>query len=212
MDKYVITISRRFASNGHAIARRVGEMLGIPVYDRSEVEARVSMLQADAEEVSDDLDFQDSGDTPSKQESGISILKGLFRRDNKEEAPDPGRVEFDRQCEVIRSLAQEGPCIIIGRCADEIFLNDPCALHVFIYAEDSVRLKNSMEMLHTGEKEAMALIQNEDRAREKYRKKYAKNAGDELTGRHLLIDSGRFGVEESAKILVEAASYLFKDQ
>ena len=61
MDRYVITISRRFASNGHAIAGRVSEILGIPVYDRSSVEARVAMLQPETEEVSDDLDLQGTG-------------------------------------------------------------------------------------------------------------------------------------------------------
>ena len=82
---------------------------------------------------------------------------------------------------------------------------------MFIFASDEVRLKNSMEMLHTGEEEAMALIQNEDRARQQYRKRFAKHAEDEISGRHLLLDSGKLGVEESAKILAEAARYLFTD-
>ena len=211
MDRYVITISRRFASNGHAIAGRVSEILGIPVYDRSAVEARVSMLQPETEEVSDDLDLQGTGEGAAKSDSGRGLLRGLFRRENREEVQDEAQMEFDRQCEVIRTLAAEGSCIIIGRCADEIFLDDPAALHVFIFAADKVRLKNSMEMLHTGEEEALALIQNEDRARDKYRKKFAGNAGDELAGRHLLLDSGKLGVEECAKIIAEAAGYLFGD-
>ena len=212
MENYVITISRKFASNGHAIAGEVSRMLGIPVYDRSAVEARVSQLMPDEEDVSDDLDLMDSSEPAQKSETGISLLRGLFRRENRENAQDQGQIEFERQCRVIRELAAEGPCIIIGRCADEIFMNDPRALHVYIFASDDVRLKNSMEMLHTGEQEAKALIQNEDRAREAYRKRFAKHAGDEIFGRHLLIDSGRFGVEESAKILYEAAGYLFGEQ
>ena len=212
MENYVITISRKFGSNGHAIAGEVSRMLGIPVYDRSAVEARVSQLMPETEDVSDDLDIVDSEETVQKSETGISILKGLFRRESRESVQDPGQIEFDRQCEAIRQLAAEGPCIIIGRCADEIFMDDPRALHVFIYAADDVRLKNSVEMLHTGEEEAKALIQNEDRAREAYRKRFAKHAGDEIFGRHLLIDSGKFGVEESAKILFEAAEYLFGER
>ena len=212
MESYVITISRKFASNGHAIAARVSQLLGIPVYDRSAVEARVSQLIPEEEETADDLDLLDPSEPVSKSDTGISLLKGLFRRESRESVQDQGQIEFERQCRVIRDLAAEGPCIIIGRCADEIFLNDPRALHVYIYAPDEVRLKNSMEMLHTGEEEARALIQNEDRARDAYRKRFAKNAGDEIAGRHLLIDSGRFGVETSAKILAQAAEYLFKEQ
>lgn len=211
MENYVITISRRFGSNGHAIAARVSELLGIPVYDRSAVEARVAMLQPEEETVSDDLDFQGTADPVQKQDTGAGILKGLFRRENRDNPQDAAQAEFERQCGVIRALAQEGSCIIIGRCADEIFLNDPAALHVFIFASDEVRLKNSMEMLHTGEDEAKALIQNEDRAREQYRKRFTRNAGDELTGRHLLLDSGKLGVEGSAQILAQAARHLFQD-
>ena len=211
MDRYVITISRRFASNGHAIAGRVSEILGIPVYDRSSVEARVAMLQPETEEVSDDLDLQGTGESAVKSDAGRGLLRGLFRREVREDIPDEAQMEFDRQCDAIRSLAAEGSCIIIGRCADEIFLKDPAALHVFIFATDEVRLKNSMEMLHTGEEEALALIQNEDRSREKYRKRFAGNAEDELAGRHLLLDSGKLGVQECAKIIAEAAGYLFGD-
>lgn len=212
MENYVITISRKFGSNGHAIAGEVSRLLGIPVYDRSAVEAMVSQLIPGTESVSDDLNLTDTSEPVQKTDTGIGLLKGLFRRESRETVQDPGQAEFDRQCEVIRHLAEEGPCIIIGRCADEIFKDDPRALHVFIYASDDVRLKNSMEMLHTGEAEARALIQNEDRARDAYRKRFAKHAGDEIFGRHLLIDSGRFGVEESAKILFEAAGYLFGEQ
>ena len=172
----------------------------------------VSQLIPGTESVSDDLNLTDTSETVQKTDTGIGLLKGLFRRESRETVQDPGQAEFDRQCEVIRHLAEEGPCIIIGRCADEIFKDDPRALHVFIYASDDVRLKNSMEMLHTGEAEARALIQNEDRARDAYRKRFAKHAGDEIFGRHLMIDSGRFGVEESAKILFEAAGYLFGEQ
>lgn len=212
MENYVITISRRFASNGHAIAGRVGEILGIPVYDRSAVEARVALLPQEAEEVSEDQDLLPAADSVQKTDSGRGLLKGLFRRETREGQQDAAQTEFERQSDVIRALVSEGPCIIIGRCADEIFLDDPRAFHVFIYASDEMRLNYSMEMLHTGKEEAMALIQNEDRAREQYRKRFAKHAGDEISGRHLLLDSGKFGVEESAKILVEAARYLFTDR
>ena len=212
MENDVITISRRVASNGHAIAGRMGEILGIPVYDRSAVEARVALLPQDPEEASDDQELQASPDTVQRADAGRGLLKGLFRRDSREGQQDAAQIEFERQSDVIRALAAEGPCIIIGRCADEIFLDDPRALHVFIFAADEMRLKYSMEMLHTGEEEAMALIQNEDRAREQYRKRFAKHAGGEITGRHLLIDSGKLGVEESAKLLAEAARYLFTDR
>ncbi len=222
MDNYIITISRRFASQGHEIAGEMSRMLGIPVYDRSSVEARVQSLQAEA----GNMDFRDRPDEGGKEKSkdrtgdrtkeknrqdngGMNIFMGLFRREIREEIKDEAQLEFERQSEVIRSLVSEGPCIILGRCADQIFEDYPRALHIFIYAPDEKRIQNTMEMLHTGEEEARALMQNEDRAREAYRRRFSAHPDDEVAGRHILIDSGKLGVKKSAEILVQAVKYLF---
>ena len=183
-------------------------MLGIPVYDRSEVEARVSMLQADAEEVSDDLDFQDSADTPSKQESGISILKGLFRRDNKEEAPDPGRVEFDRQCEVIRALAQEGPCIIIGRCADEALAERKNVLNIFIHASEEFRISRVRSYPEYNEQEQNGkritdFMSKIDRQRQSYYNYYASGKWGKADNYDFCIDSSLLGIDGTVHLITQ---------
>ena len=248
MENYIITISRRFASKGHEIAGLMSESLGIPVYDRSAVEARVQSLQMEAasferepdtgrgrtsgrtgftsresnpvgsrqDEIrykhasSEEEKAQESAKERSRTDTGTrSLLMGLFRREIREEIRDEAQLEFERQSEVIRSLVREGPCIILGRCADQIFEDYPRALHIFIYADDQDRIRNTMQMLHTGEEEARSLVQNEDRARENYRRRFSSHPEDEVFGRHILIDSGKLGARKSAEILVQAAKYLF---
>ena len=210
MENYIITISRRFASKGHEIAGLMSESLGIPVYDRSAVDARVQSLQREAASFENTEKTEDGSKERLRPEGGTrSLLMGLFRREIREEIRDEAQLEFERQSEVIRSLAREEPCIILGRCADQIFEDYPRALHIFIYASDEERIRNTMQMLHTGEEEARALVQNEDRAREAYRKRFSSHPEDEVAGRHILIDSGKLGVEKSADILVQAAKYLF---
>ncbi len=222
MDNYIITISRRFASHGHEIAAQMSSILGIPVYDRSAVEARVQSLQMES---GDDEPRDNSAENVHSRKSshpkdgqkqkgkGLpdfrSFLLGWLHRDVQEEIRDEAQIEFERQSQVIRSLVEEGPCIILGRCADQIFEDEPRALHIFIYASDEDRLQNTMKMLHTGEEEAKALMKNEDRTREAYRRRFSSHVEDEVTGRHILIDSGKLGVEESARLLAEAAKYLF---
>ncbi len=214
MDNYIITISRRFASRGHEIAAQMSRTLGIPVYDRSAVEARVQSLQ-DMTEDSQIREKQVESETGRPKEKtrsengGKSLLMGLFRREMREEIRDEAQIEFERQSLVIRSLVQEGPCIILGRCADQIFEDYPRALHIFIYASDEKRIQNTMDRLHTGEDEARALVKNEDRAREAYRRRFSSHPDDEVVGRHILIDSGKLGVELSSRILCEAAKHLF---
>lgn len=210
MENYIITISRRFASKGHEIAGLMSESLGIPVYDRSAVDARVQSLQREAASFENTEKTEDGSKERLRPEGGTrSLLMGLFRREIREEIRDEAQLEFERQSEVIRSLAREEPCIILGRCADQIFEDYPRALHIFIYASDEERIRNTMQMLHTGEDEARALVQNEDRARDEYRKRFSSHPDDEVAGRHILIDSGKLGAGKSAEILVQAAKYLF---
>lgn len=212
MENYIITISRRFASRGHEIAGLMSSRLSIPVYDRSAVEARVQSLQMEAGAPDGVPKAEDGAKERQKAEGGgKNILMSLFRREIRDEIRDEAQLEFERQSEVLRSLVREGPCIILGRCADQVFEDEPRALHIFIYASREDRIRNVMEMLHTGEEEAKVLILNEDRARDKYRRRFSSHPEDEVTGRHILIDSGKLGAVKSADLLVQAAQYLFFD-
>lgn len=208
MENYIITISRRFASKGHEIAGLMGSELGIPVYDRSAVEARVQSLQTE-------YSLAEAGRERGREAAGAGSrkekarYKRLFRRDAHDELRDEAQLEFERQSEVIRSLVAEGSCIILGRCADQLFENHPRALHVFIYASDEERIRNTMELLHTGEEEARSLVQNEDRTREAYRRRFSPHPEDEVAGRHILLDSGKLGARKCADILVQTVKYLF---
>lgn len=216
MENYIITISRRFASKGHEIAQMAGSMLNIPVYDRSAVEARVQSLQLAAippqvPERAEENPADGAQRAEKPENSSKGFLKGLFRKEARDEIRDEARLEFERQSEVMRSLVSERSCIILGRCADQIFENYPRALHVFIYASDEARIRNTMQMLHTGEEEARALVQNEDRAREAYRRRFSSHPEDEVIGRHVLLDSGKLGVNMCADILAGAAKHLFTE-
>lgn len=212
MDNYVITISRRFASSGHAIAERMSGSLGIPVYDRSSVEAREQHTYRE-DHTALPQTGADGRDGISQGPSGMGRLKGLLRQDRRAEEEDlRAQAEFAAQSDVIRSLVSEGSCIIIGRCADVVLRDYPRALHVFIYADMEERIGNCMRMLHTGREEAIGFIENEDRAREAYRRRFSGHGTDEIYGRHILIDSGKLGVEESAEVLSGIARHLFCEE
>ena len=209
MEKYIITISRRFASKSHEIAGIMSSTLDIPVYDRSAVEARVQSLLTEADLTQSEERASERLRTDSATKS---LLMGLFRREMRDETCDEAQLEFERQSNVIRSLVREGSCIILGRCADRLFEDHPRALHVFIYASDEERIRNTMQLLHTGEEEARAIVQNEDRAREAYRRRFSSHPEDEVAGRHILIDSGKLGARKSADILIQAVKYLFYEE
>ncbi len=214
MEKYVITISRMFGSRGHEIAGRLAELLQIPVFDRSYVEAQIQTeeKEAPAGEAAELLQTKENAAKTEEAEGGKGFMARLFHREPKGNAADEAQAVFDAQAAVVRRVAEEGSCIILGRCADLVLKDFDRSLNVFIYAPDSARIENCMEMLHTDKDSARALMITEDRSRAEYRRRFQADCSDEISGRQILIDSSVFGVEESAMMLQRAARYLFYGQ
>lgn len=204
MDNYVITISRKFGSQGHLIAGELGRRLEIPVYDRSTVEAQVQSqgllvrIQADRQ--------RRAGQAQNKEKQKVRFR---WNSDQKAEEDEQAEIMFEAQAQVLREYVKKSSCIILGRAGDEVFRDYKRCLNVYIFAPDQVRVENCVRMLHTSEQAARALIRGEDNARDAYRARFCRHAGDPTYGRHLLIDTSIFGVEESTKMLEEAARYLF---
>jgi len=235
MENYVITISRRFASGGHTIAGELSGILGIPVYDRSAIEARVLSAREGISVSESGAPAEESGEAggapPEEQAeekaggegkaagamakrfaSGRAVFGKIFTGARRDKIPEEAQRSFEEQSRVILSLAQEGSCIVLGRCGDEVFRSHPRCLNLFIFAPEEVRIKNCMEMLHTDRDDALRMIRSEDRAREEYRRLFSSHPEDETYGRHLLIDSSVLGIEKSAQMIAAVAREKFKEE
>lgn len=204
MEHYVITISRRFGSMGHAIAKKTGEELGIPVYDRGDVEAEVRRQGLDVR-LQAEHERQESRNKETRDRKSLRF----FRKEREEEDKDQAVILFRAQSQVMREFVEKNSCVLLGRAGDEVFRDYGRCLSVYVYASDEVRLANCLDLLSTDEEAARALIRREDQAREAYRSRFCGKAQDPTYGRQLLIDSGRFGVDESVRLITEAARYLF---
>ena len=77
----------------------------------------------------------------------------------------------------------------------------PAALVFFIYAPYRVRYENCIKRLGMMPSVAEKMIKNVDKSRIQYHRRYCKGYQDELTGKDLAIDSGRFGIEGAAQII-----------
>lgn len=131
MKKNIITISREFGSGGHSIAQALAEQLGIPCYDRALVEQVA----------------KDSGFDPAYIEKQGEYATGPFPFFKTVNGNAPGVMNglsaedylWCVQRQTILDLADKGPCVIVGRCADFILRDRPDALHVFICADKPYR-------------------------------------------------------------------------
>lgn len=195
MEKYVITISRQFASMGRTIAQQMSETLGIKFYDRDIVDETARRTGQTVSEVS------------SIEEQGASLFS------NHRYPLDLGLISlhkqiFEVQSNIIRDLASKESCIIVGRCGDSVLRDFPRCLNIHIYAPKEERLKNCVERLGMDPKKAKDTLTYVDRARSLYRARFAGVKGD-LEHQHLMVDSSHFGPEMTAQILCGVVRQVF---
>lgn len=200
MDPYVITISRKFGSLGHEIASQLGDRLRIPVYDRTYIEAENRRREASMVR-----DLLDSNLSDHSSKSSFRLPWKLEGKSGEEKE----RQSLADQAQILRDLAAQGSCIILGRGGDLIFEGARRTLHVYLFSPDPVRLQNCVRMLNTDEETARALIRREDRSREAYRRKIGGGDRDLTDGRHLLIDTSIFGADGTCDLLEGAVRGLF---
>jgi cytidylate kinase len=195
MDQ-IITISREYGAGGRSVGKLVAQELGLEFYDRDIVRETVKASGFDAELV------QEEGEDITK---GSSILKSILA--SSVYYPDSQEAIHDVQRAIILHYAQSGPCVILGRCADEILRENgiPC-LNVFLYASDIYRAAWISQ--DTGIKdptEIQRIMAKKDNSRRNYYTHYTGKRWGDCSNYHLSLDTGVLGYELSAKLIVEAA-------
>ena len=188
MDKYVVTISRQFASLGRTIAQKMSENLNIEFYDRDIVEEAAKRMNQSISFISEEEENADSKFFKRKYPLGMGTLS------IKDEI-------FEVESNIIKDLAKKDSCIIVGRCGNSILKDFPRSLHIYIYAPYEARLKNCTDILKMDIKIAKKMIKEVDKARENYRLRYCSNLKNIYDGYDIMIDSSRFGPEKTAYIL-----------
>lgn len=187
-ERYIITISRQFASLGRTIGKNMAKELGIGFYDRDIVEETARRMHLPIPEVSMEEEKAGSIFENRKYPLGMGLVS------MKQEI-------FSVQSNIIRDLAKKESCIIVGRCADVLLKDYDRVLNIYIYAPYAARLKNCVDSLGMDEKTARSMIREVDRARELYRLRYCDGVKEVFDHRDFMIDSSRFGAEKTAQIL-----------
>ena len=190
----IITIGRSFGSGGGFIGQAIGKKLGIPFYDNeriskvAEESGYCKSLFADGEEKRSL--FSVSSFFAS---SRMGVIDGSYVNDN---------VMFKIQSEVIRSIAEKGDAVIIGRCSDYI-LRDMKCLNVFVCAPEAYRIQRLVQEEGLSEDEAERLMRRKDRTRETYYNYYTFGAWGQAANYNLCVDSSVLGIEGTADYIIE---------
>lgn len=191
MDK-VITISREFGSGGRELGIKLAESLGIPFYDKELI-----FMAAEESDMAEDAVLHYDEHLPFIEEPLDRQFYSPFS--SVYQVPMSDQI-FLAQSRVIRKLAEKGPCVIVGRCADMV-LED--SINLFLYARMKQRIKR-MNSLETGvDPEKMeGRIREVDRKRKDYYQYYTGNEWGKAQNYHLCLESGLVGVEGCLKAVL----------
>ena len=188
----LITIGRQFGSGGGFVAQKVGEMLGIPYYDNE-------LISRAAEESG----FSQALFSERDERASLFSMSTFFEswRFGQPQNYMNDNTLFSIQSKVIRDVAEKGPAVLIGRCADYI-LRDMETLSVFITAPLEYRIRRVMERENMERDEAETLIRKKDRTHETYYNYFTFGSWGAAGNYDLCIDSSVLGIEGTAEAII----------
>ena len=189
----IINIGRSFGSGGGYVGQAIGKKLGIPFYDNQLIS-----------KVAEESGYSKSLFAGEEKRSLFSVSS--FFASSRFSYMDSGYVNddvmFNIQSEVIRSIADKGDAVIIGRCADYILRDRKC-LNVFISAPEEFRIQRLMKEEQLSEDEAEKLMHKKDRTRETYYNYYTFGAWGQASNYNLCVDSSVLGIEGTADFIID---------
>lgn len=178
----IITIAREHGSSGKQIGKLVAEKLGIPFYYKEMTALAAQESGLDKEFISDI-----NANSPA-------MLHSLYL------STEVVRQAITAQDKVIRKIADNGSCVIVGRAADYVLRDYEDVVRIFIYAPTDYRVRRVMEVYGDSEEDAKKNIHHSDEARASYYKNISELTWGDRHNYELMVDSS-VGIEESANLI-----------
>lgn len=188
MNNRIITISREFGSGGRTIGRKVAEKLGIPCYD-AELIHKIAQQSGFSENY-----IKDAGEyTP-----GGFLSSALT---NRSAGPTNEDYLWNIQYQIITELAEKGPCVIVGRCADYILKDKADCLTVFIHADLDFRANRIVQEYGEREESPKQRLKGKDKRRAAYHRFYTDMKWGHARNYHLCLDSGVLSIDKCVEAI-----------
>lgn len=195
MQNYVISISREFGSGGRLIGKRLAARLGIPCYDRS-------LIQKTSEKSGLSPDFIARAEERARSRFHLSIAPiGIGTSALGHQGVPVSHQAFFAQAEVIRELADEGPCVIVGRCSDYVLGERPECLKVFIHADLPSRVERCVEEYHIPSEDMERRVVQMDRGRANYYNYYTGHTWGDMRRYDLTLNSSTTGIDGAVELI-----------
>lgn len=199
-QKFVITINREAGSGGKEIATKLGELLGVKVYGKeilASILEKYNLTNEDAEKIkatkpgwwADFCRFYKQFGTTA------AIAYDSFEVDSKQ--------LYIEEEQILRNLASQESCIIVGRTGFHIFKDNPDAMRLLIIANPECRVKRLMDRQGVNEEGARDIMERADKARENYTKSFAGTSRYDARNYDMVLNVSGFTTDQVARFLAE---------
>ncbi|NLJ31394.1 MAG: cytidylate kinase-like family protein [Clostridiales bacterium] len=203
MNQTIFTIGRQYGSAGREIGKRLAQSLDIPFYDKALI-ALAAKESGLSEKVLQNADEKASGSLL------YSLIMGNYTFGSlpeiSENLPVNDRL-FSIQSDLIKKAAEKGPCVIVGRCADDILRENPHLFSVFIFADKFSRMDRIVDQYGIEPEKAAEFLVKKDKQRANYYNFYTNKKWGGVENYHLSLDSSSVGIDGAVDLIRRAGEW-----
>ena len=197
----IITIARQFGSGGRLIGKELAEKLNIPFLDNE-------LITLAAKESGMSPEVLKGADERVTNSLLYGLAMGYFPPGYGFNTPEPGGFTitdnlFMVQAGIITKKANQGPCVIVGRCADYVLRENPNRVSIFIHADMKSRAERAVQVYGLKPDKVEDEIRKRDKKRGNYYNYYTNRRWDDFHNYDLLLDSARLGIEQSVDLIIK---------
>ena len=195
-NNLIITVSREFGSGGREIGEKLAMELGIPYYDKAIIDKTAKetgfcaeFIEKEEQKVTSSLLFNLATNAYTfgnmMSHYGQSLSDQVFQAESK----------------VIKDLASEGSCVIVGRCADYILKNQFPCFNIFICADFEKRCERAIEKYGINKDDVKDIVKKTDKARIRHNQFYGSQDWGDARNYDVTINSGTVGIDNAVQML-----------
>ena len=193
MKNRIITISRQFGSGGRTVGKEVAQKLGIPCYDNELIEKVAEESGLAKEYVEEHSEYTAHGSWLANVLASGRTYNGISNQDYL----------WITQRKIILELAQQGPCVIVGRCADYILRDVADCIKVYVHADMEKRAERIVNLYGEREDSPMKRLKDKDKRRAAYYQFYTEMEWGNANHYDISLDSGTLGIEKCVDIIAD---------
>lgn len=191
-ERTIITISRQYGSGGRKIGQLLAETMGIPFYDNE-------IITMAAKDSGIHETYFKEAETMAR--SSINLSLSILSPSTERYGMPLNEKIYMTQSKVITDLAEKGPCVIVGRCADYVLENNHAVVNIFIHSSMANRIKRATSEYNLPKEGAETFIRKVDKSRANYYSYFTNKTWGRAENYHLVINSDFIGIDNSVKMI-----------